>query len=64
MSETNTSNVFEELLRERDGLPGRDGTQGPAGPHGERGPQGKVGPTGQCVEGLPTSSGGRAPALE
>ena len=46
MSETNTSNVFVELLRGRDGLPGRDGTQGPAGLHGERGPQGKEGLTG------------------
>ena len=51
MSETNTSSVFVELLRGRDGLPGRDGAPGPAGPRGERGPQGKEGLPG------PTSGG-------
>ena len=51
VSETNTSNVFVELLRGRDGLPGRDGAPGPAGPRGEHGPQGKEGLHG------PTSGG-------
>ena len=51
VSETNTSSVFVELLRGRDGLPGRDGAPGPAGPRGEHGPQGKEGLPG------PTSGG-------
>ena len=51
VSETNTSSVFVELLRGRDGLPGRDGAQGPAGPRGEHGLQGKEGLPG------PTSGG-------
>ena len=38
VSETNSSSVFVELLRGRDGLPGRDGQQGP---RGEVGPCGK-----------------------
>ena len=40
VSETNSSSVFVELLRGRDGLPGRDGFQGPVGPGGETGPRG------------------------
>ena len=51
VSETNTSSVFVELLRGRNGLPGRDGAPGPAGPRGEHGPQGKEGLPG------PTSGG-------
>lgn len=46
MSERNSSKIFVELLRGRDGLHGRDGSQGPIGPTGERGPQGKEGPPG------------------
>ena len=42
VSETNTSSVFVELLRGRDGLPGRDGAPGPAGPQGK---EGLTGPT-------------------
>ena len=51
VSETNTSSVFVELLRGRDGLPGRDGAPGPPGTPGENGPQGKEGLPG------PTSGG-------
>ena len=52
MSERNTSKVFVELLRGRDGvagrdgLTGRDGPPGPAGPSGKDGKQGKEGPPG------------------
>ena len=46
MSERNTSKVFVELLRGRDGLPGRDGCPGPAGPPGKDGVKGKEGPSG------------------
>ena len=51
VSEKNTSSVYVELLRGRDGLPGRDGVPGPAGPRGEHGLQGKNGVPG------PTSGG-------
>ena len=51
MSETNTSSVFVELLRSRDGLPGRYGTPGPAGSHGQHGPQGKQGAPGSTSGG-------------
>ena len=46
MSERNTSKVFVELLRGRDGLPGRDGLSGPAGPPGKDGKPGKEGTPG------------------
>ena len=46
VSERNTSQVFVELLRGRDGLPGRDGPPGPAGLPGKDGKQGKEGPPG------------------
>ena len=46
VSESNSSSVFVELLRGRDGLPGRDGQQGPVGPRGEVGPRGKDGSSG------------------
>ena len=46
MCEGNTSKVYVELLRGRDGLTGRDGPPGPAGPPGKDGIQGKEGPPG------------------
>ena len=45
ISERNGSNVFVEMLRGRDGLPGvpgRDGIQGPPGPQGVPGTQGPI----------------------
>ena len=44
--ERNSSKVFVQLLRGRDGCPGRDGAPGLVGPPGECGPQGKEGPAG------------------
>ena len=46
VSERNTSKVFVELLRGRDGLSGRDGFPGPAGPQGKDGQRGNDGPPG------------------
>ena len=46
VSERNTSKVFVELLRGRDGLSGRDGLPGPSGPQGKDGQRGKDGPPG------------------
>ena len=47
ISERNSSRVFVQLLRGRDGLPGRDGAPGPAGPPGEAGAQGQHGLAGR-----------------
>ena len=44
VSETNSSHIFVELLRGRDGLPGKDGVRGPPGPPGPQGNEGPAGP--------------------
>ena len=63
ISETNTSNVFVELLRGRDGIPGRDGMNGHDGLRGEAGPPGIKGERGSRGDsGLDGSFGPAGPA--
>ncbi len=46
VSQNNSSKMFIEMLRGRDGPPGRDGIQEPTGPPGKDGTPGEQGPTG------------------
>ena len=57
MSETNSSSVFVELLRGRDGYPGRDGCPGRDGQQGPVEPRGEVGPHGKDGSPGPQSGG-------
>ena len=57
VSETNSSSVFVELLRGRDGYPGRDGCPGRDGQQGPVGPSGEVGPRGMDGSPGPPSGG-------